>query len=189
MLNFIKRMHWQHASAGMPPRIRLRTAYHEAGHAYFMSLSPLWKNINIRLNSTGGLAHSEYGDRASFSDAEAGWLILRMIVGGAVAEQYFFNSYSKYGTWQDISRGIDLVASREAMLLEYVDFELLPYRLDVVDRMLPTSASAHTRKIMATAVCSALELVGRDQDNIRRLGKTLYKKSFVPEREIRKILK
>lgn len=189
MLNFIKRMHWQHASAGMPPRVRLRTAYHEAGHAYFMSLSPLWKNINIRLNSTGGLAHSEYGERSSFSDAEAGWLILRMIVAGAVTEQCFFGSYSKYGTWQDVSRALDLVISREAMMLEYVDFELLSYRLDVVDKMIPDSASPHTRKIMATAVCSAMDLVCKDQEKIRRLGKLLFKKSYVDESEIRKALR
>ena len=188
MLDFIKRLHWQYASAGMPPKVRLRTAYHEAGHAYFMSKSSLWKNINIRLNATGGLAHSEYGNRAAFSDAEAGWLILRMVIAGAVTEQYFFGAYSKYGTWADVHNGIDLVTGREASMLAYVDRELLTYKLSSVHLMLPDSISCNVRKIMASAVDSAIHCIHRDREKVRELGKALYRKSYVAEPEIRRIL-
>ena len=188
MLDFVKRLHWQYSSAGMPPRVRLRTAYHEAGHAYFMSKSQLWKNINIRLNATGGLAHSEYGNRSAFSDAEAGWLILRMVLAGAVAEQYFFGAYSKYGTWADVSNSIELVTGREAPMMAYVDNELLSYKLSSVQRMLPPSVNDNTRKVIASAVDSAIHCIHRDHVKVRELGKALYRKSYLSDREIRRIL-
>jgi len=172
----------------MPPRVRLRIAYHEAGHAYFMAKSPLWKNISVRLSASGGLAHSEYGNRSSFSDAEAGWLILRMVIAGAVAEQYFFGAYSKYGTWADVCNSIELTTGREASMLEYVENSMLSYKLSSVEMMLPSSVNKNVSKIIASAIESAVHCIHRDHAKVRELGKVLYCKSYVGDKEIRRIL-
>jgi hypothetical protein len=188
MLDLVKRLHWQHSSAGMPKKVRLRTAYHEAGHAYFMANSPLWKDISVRLSASGGLARSKYGNRSSFSDAEGSWLILRMIISGAVTEQYFFGAYSKYGTWADVCSSIELAAGREASMLEYVESSMLSYKLSSVEMMLPSSVSKNVSKIIASAVESAMHCIHRDRAKVRELGKALYRKSYVGDKEIRRIL-
>lgn len=188
MLDLVKRLHWQYSSSGMPQKVRLRTAYHEAGHAYFMAKSPLWKNVSIRLSSSGGLARSEYGARSSFSDAEAGWLILRMVVAGAVAEQYFFGAYSRYGTWADVCNSIQLTVGRESSMLAYVDSCMLRYKISSVDMMLPSDTSENVRKVIASAIDSAMDCIHKDHVKVRELGKALYRKSYISDREIRRIL-
>ena len=188
MISSIKRLYAQHIAADMPPRIRLRTAYHEAGHAYFMASSPLWKNISIRMTSSGGLAKSEYGRRSDFSDAEAGWLIMRMTLAGAVVEQYFFNGYSKYGSWRDINCALELAGGREQALLDYIEGNYIPYRVGMIEPMVPSSTSLVSKQIMAAAVHSSMSLVNQDCEKIRALGKELYKNSFLHDSEIRRIL-
>lgn len=188
MISTIKRLRAQYSSAKMPTRIRLRTAYHEAGHAYFMASSPLWKNVSIKMTGNGGLASSQYDRRGDFSDAEAGWLIIRMVLAGSIAEQFFFNGYSKYGAWHDTNSALELAGGREQCMLDYIEASLIPYRIGMIEPMVPAATSLASKQILAAAACSTVNLVCHDRQKIRALGKELYARSFLSDSEIRKIL-
>jgi hypothetical protein len=188
MFNAIMRCHYAHISSQMPPRIRLRTAYHEAGHGYFMSRSPLWKNVRLSLNAGGGLTRGAYNKRESFSDAEAGWLITRMTIAGAAAEQYFFGNYSRAGAARDVENAIELISGRESILHDYIESEFLPMSLTAISAAVPQSTSPRTQGILGGALISVARDIVRDADKIRRLGKLLYNKSYLSDREVRAAL-
>lgn len=188
MLNAIMRLHAAHVSSKMPPRIRLRTAYHEAGHGYFMTRSNLWKNVRIRLNDSGGLASGKYDRRDLFSDAEAGWLIARMTVAGAVAEQLFFGNYSKLGAAQDMANALELISGRESAMDDYIDDNFLPTSFEAVQDVVPPDTSIRAQRILGGAVVSVARELLPNIAKVRALGKELFKKSYLSDKEIRNTL-
>lgn len=188
MINAIKRAHYAHVSSQMPPRIRLRTAYHEAGHGFFMSRSSLWKNIRLSINDSGGLTRGEYSGRSRFSDAEAGWLIIRMTLAGAATEQYFFGNYSRLGAAQDVANATELALGREAVLAEYIKERFLPTSAAAMQRAAVPGTSPEIQSILGGALLSVAAEVQQNAGAIRHLGKLLYKKSYLSDDELRKVL-
>lgn len=192
MLHYLLKLHSSHLSHGMPPRVRLRTSYHEAGHGFFMSQDRLWKSVKIRLTGSGGLASADYSDAKSATNIQSIWKILQMLLAGIVVEQYFFSSYSKFGTMQDLENSLALIEKHKADLADYVQELGIEHDHELIKYVVPASKSEIDQialTVLSAAVACCLQEVADNKNKIRCLGKALYKSARLNDKEIRKLLK
>jgi cell division protease FtsH len=191
-------------SAVVDERDRKITAYHEAGHAIIQALEreadPLHKVSIIPRGPAGGATFSlPERDRMVYTK---GYLMatLRVLFGGRIAEQMFFNEISS-GAAMDIKQATDIARNMvrewgmgEGMGLVFYGED--PMRAGMFDmgvreysEKTAETIDAETKRILDEAYQAANRIIAENREKLDTLAKALLKFETLSGEEVNAILR
>jgi cell division protease FtsH len=173
----------------LPPLVRRRVAYHEAGHAIATVATGLGRPVSLSIGGGGGLSQSEPGERRALTRAHIETHLMILLAGRA-AEILIFgeatagsggadNSDLARATW--LAERLETVYGLGGSGLVYMPAE--GHRL-----LLDASLRKGIEKTLDRVQAATCELLARNRGCLDALASALYEKGYMSADEIGRLL-